>query len=147
MNRKVGLIIGGVALLGVGVYFALRKRKIGFYDNIWCTDDKCSSYDTQSKVNSYMGVNFVGENGGENVGNGTGMLTLIFPKPHGLKVDEEILIEQDSGAKYEEYNGVALVVKVNNPFVITTNKARLGDTPTNGGYVYTRSLVSKLFNQ
>lgn len=145
MSKKVKLIIGGVTILSIGAYLAFRKRKIAFYDNIWCDDDKCSFIDSQSKVNSYMGVSFSGDDN-KDLGNGTGMLTLVFPKPHGLIADDEIMIEQNKGAKYDYYNGVATITSVPNPFVIVTNKARQGDTPTDGGVVYTKSFVNKMFN-
>ncbi len=145
MKKKVKLIIAGVTVLCVGAYLALRKRSIPFYDNIWCGDGTCSSADSQAKVNTYMGVSFSGDND-SNQGNGTGNLSLVFPKPHGLKVDQDIVIEQDKGAKYDYYNGVTNITSVPNPFVIVTSKARQGDTPANGGVVYTKSFVSEMFN-
>lgn len=139
---KKGLIVLGVGILSVMTYLSLRKRKYRFYDNVWCKDQNCTDFNTQEKVDRYM-------RGGQPRSAAKfdyGQLTLVFEKPHKLKRNQTILIEQDAGAKYPLYNGLTTITKVPNDFTIVVNKPRRGDSPTNGGVVTTESVLSNIFN-
>ncbi len=138
---KNALIFLGVGIMGVASYFAIRKREVKFYDNVRCKDHTCKEFDTKEKVDSYVS----GGRPRQVITYEDGMLHLIFEKPHGLRKDEEILIEQSAGAKYPQYNGLTSVVRVPNDYVIAVVKPRLGDTPTNGGVVTAKSILSEYF--
>jgi hypothetical protein len=145
LGKKKIFIIAGVLAAAIGAYFALRKRKIAFYDNVWCGDGTCSDFSTQAQVNALMGSNFSGFNAdGDNSGNDTGYFQLLFSEPHGLKEGDRIFVEQDAGATYPYYDGWTDVKKVINPFVVRTPKARQGNTPVNGGFVYVESWYSQM---
>ena len=43
LKRKQLYFLGGIALLGIGSYFLLRRKKVTFFDNVWCSDMECSN--------------------------------------------------------------------------------------------------------
>ena len=43
ISKKQIYILGGVALLGISSFFMFRKRRIMFFDNVWCSDGECSN--------------------------------------------------------------------------------------------------------
>jgi hypothetical protein len=148
INKKKLLIIGGVLTTGILSYFALKKRKIRFFDYVWCAEPECAEYSTQAQVDAYadeMGVSRSSRSGDNP---STGYYQLIFQKPHGLKQGEEIFIEQDAGAEFAYYDGWTTVKEVLTPYVIRTPKARqYGSFPARGGYVYAPSLATSLINK
>lgn len=144
IKKKQIIIIAGILSAAVGSYFAFRKRKIAYYDNVWCDDNKCTEFDTQAKINSYINnTNFTGDTR-DGSGDGTGYYQVLFPKPHGLKQGDKIFIEQDAGATYPYYDGWTSVKEVLNPFVVRTSKARQGTSPAEGGFVYVESWYSQM---
>jgi len=147
-KNKIKLIAIAVGV-GAATYFAFRKKKIRFFDYVWCSDSDCTNIEDAIE---YCGGRSVEtptqEEMEECVGNTdafeTGTYNLIFSKPHNLKVGEKIFVEQDANAVYSEYDGWTKVATIFNPYIIGTSKARLGSAPTQGGYIYTESLVEKL---
>ena len=145
LNKKKLLIIGGVLTTGLLSYFALKKRKIRFFDYVWCEDSECSEYSTQAQVDAYAEEMGVARSSRSGDNPSTGYYQIIFYEPHGLEKGEEIFIEQDAGAEFAYYDGWTTVKEVLNPYVIRTPKARqYGSFPARGGYVYAPSLVKRL---
>ena len=134
-KNKKAFLIGGVVVIGGLAWYIFRTKKIAFYDNVWCADDDCSNVNPES----YTRTNEVRES------DGTGNLNLLFKEPHGLKVGEEIYITQNDGAEFPSYDGKTSVRKIYSPYVLSTTKARMGDSPVIGGFVSTSSRASKLF--
>ena len=139
---KKGLIVLGVGVLSIMTYLSLRKRQYRFYDNVWCKDQNCSDFNSQEKVDRYMR----GAEPRSSARFDSGQLTLVFEKPHKLKRNSTILIEQDAGATFPLYDGLTTITKVPNDFTIVVNKPRRGNTATNGGTVTTESVLSNIFN-
>lgn len=133
----------GVGSLMASLYFLVRKRKVEFFNNVMCDTEACLNFDTQEKVDDYIKKSrqrgAVDTKGLDD----TGSLQLLFKKPHGFRVNEEVVIEQYKDAKYKQYNGTTVIVRVNNPYVITVNKARRGDSPVNGGVVTGQSVLNR----
>ena len=145
LGKKKIFMVAGILAAAIGSYLALRKRKIAFYDNIYCGDATCSEFSTQEQVNTLAKSDFSGFNAdGDNVVDNTGYFQLVFAEPHGLKEGERIFVEQDAGAAYSYYDGWTDVKKVINPFVVRTPKARQGNSPVNGGFVYVESWYSQM---
>jgi hypothetical protein len=218
LSKKRIYAFVGIAALGVGSYFMLRRKRIIFFDNVWCNDDECTKitdalqyctgeggyqegdpstggertidnsgkqpnnldscineenvlseqelvYDAQIEnglrdedgnvlVNSEQEVEDIAlqnnaERGNsrswEDEGYTTGYLNLIFPKPHGLKDGQRIYIGQDDLPEaIGEYNGDAVIEKVLTPYIVRTNKPRVGSTTTVGGYIVLPSLWDEL---
>jgi len=133
----------GVGSLMASLYFLVRKRKVQFFNNVMCDTDACINLDTQEKVDDYIkkskqrtAINTKGLDD-------AGSLQLLFDKPHGFRVNEEVVVKQNLDAKYKQYNGATVIVRVNNPYVITVNKARRGDSPVNGGIVTGQSVLNR----
>tara|TARA_A100001201_G_C4038789_1_gene186002 strand:+ start:32 stop:427 length:396 start_codon:yes stop_codon:yes gene_type:complete len=128
MKRKTLLIAGIVGLAAVGAYFAFRKKSLRFYDNVWCGEDNnhCADIDVATYIQSSRKAR---NDGGSN------NLNLLFTQPHGLKAGDEIYIKQDKPFTFESYNGQASVAEVYTDYIIRTNKARMGNTPIEGGEV------------
>ena len=43
LSKKKIYFLAGIAALGVGAFFLFRKRKVTFFDNVWCSDSECSN--------------------------------------------------------------------------------------------------------
>ena len=133
----------GVGSLMASLYFLVRKRKVQFFNNVMCDTDACINLDTQEKVDDYIKKSkqrtAINTRGLDDAGS----LQLLFDKPHGFRVNEEVVVKQNLDAKYKQYDGETVVVRVNNPYVITLNKAGVGDSPGNGGVVIGQSVLNR----
>lgn len=136
-NKKAALI-GGVLLTGALAYYLFRSKKIQFYDNVWCGNDNNECLDIN--VETYGSGQRAGLRSG---GNGSGNLNLLFKEKHGLEEGDDIYITQNANQVYD-YDGKASVQKVITPYIIRTNKARMGDSPIVSGYVSTNSKWSDI---
>jgi len=65
----------------------------------------------------------------------SGTFGMISTEPHNLNVGDSIYVLQDTGFTHSSYNGVATVIEVISPYIISTNKAWAGNSPTDGGTV------------
>ena len=216
LSRKQIYMLAGITALGVGSFFMFRRRRIVFFDNVWCGDDTCTKI--TDAVAYCTGQGGVAEGGGRDVedekpanlaqcvseqsdlgeqeliydaqmanglidedgnviptseqeahqiienienleGGGrtariggedqytTGPFNIIFPKPHGLNVGDKIYVQQDDVPEaYSQYNGDTIVTKVYTPYIIATDKPRVGETPHVGGYVIMPSVWSQLLS-
>jgi hypothetical protein len=43
LKKKQIYVLAGIAALGLGSYFMFRRRRIMFFDNVWCGDEQCSN--------------------------------------------------------------------------------------------------------
>jgi hypothetical protein len=155
LSKKQMIVLGGISLAALGAYLLFRTKKIRFFDNVWCSGDKCENItECFGSPQAYLddcasGVCETdcpeGDGEGRSDFENTGYLNLLFPEPHGLKAGDKIFIEQDAGATYPEYDGANTVEKVLNDYIIRTDKARRGSTPVEGGTVTIPSRFSKLF--
>jgi hypothetical protein len=136
-NKKAALI-GGVLLTGALAYYLFRSRKIEFYDNVWCGEDNNECLDID--VATYGSGQRAGLRSG---GNGSGNLNLLFKEKHELEEGDVIYITQNKNQAYD-YDGKANVQKVITPYIIRTDKARMGDSPIVGGYVSANSKWSEI---
>jgi len=164
MTKNKKILIGITLGLGVASYFVLRKKKIRFYDYVWCSNDECANI--TDAVAYCGGATSAEEQGGnkaipstpptqkeieECVANANtqddGMYNLIFAKPHNLKVGQRIFVEQDAGNTHSDYDGWTKVNYIYSPYIIATNKPRLdGSTPAEGGYIYVESIFDSWFD-
>jgi len=147
-KKKIIAISSVVALTGVAIYMATKRRSIRFYDNVFCEGDtNCPNVDPQSYVQMMIdadaGTNFVQFQGGDGVG--AGYMNLFFPQGHGLKEGDIITVKQDAGAAFPSYNGDTTVKKVLSPYIIRTAKAFKGSSPSVQGTVYTQTWIEKTF--
>ena len=228
INKKQVYILGGIALVGIGSFFMFRKRRIMFFDNVWCSDGECSNIDDaisycqgntydsdgdgipdsappgggrtttestnfatclndqcnqQEKVaveDAQIAIGLKNNEGEvlvtseaeavqlasqyatdaerksagqsnrswEDEGYTTGNFNIIFSKPHGLTVGQKIFIVQDETPEtIGSYNGEARVDAVRSPYIIGTNKPRVADTPSIGGYVVVPSMWEEMFGK
>ena len=166
MTKNKKILIGITLGLGAASYFVLRKKKIRFYDYVWCNNEECGNI--QDAV-AYCG----GATSAEEQGYGRaalpalpptedeiqvcvanadtyddGMYNLIFAQPHNLKVGQRIFVEQDKGNTHSDYDGWTKVTHIYSPYIIATDKPRLdGSTPAEGGYIYVESIFDSWFNE
>jgi hypothetical protein len=70
------------------------------------------------------------QNSGQDIGGG---VAFIANEPHGLKVGDVVMIEQETGAKWRQYNGEAVVAYVIAPNIFAIEKAFQGNSPVNPG--------------
>ena len=155
MNKKKKILIGITLGVGVATYFAFRKRKIRFYDYVWCEDAECTNIQnaiaycggnraattdtpTQSEIEDCVANANTVDDGNYN---------LIFPQPHNLKVGQRIYVEQDEGNTHSDYDGWTKINHIFSPYIAGTDKPRLdGSTPNEGGYIYVESWGDKLLS-
>ena len=146
-NKKIIALSAVTVLIGVGVFMATKRRKIRFYDNVWCEGESCSNVNPSTYVSEMIaagaGSEFASFQGGDGVGKG--YLNLLFPQGHGLTKGDVITIIQDSGATFPYYNGETVVKKVMSPYIIRTAKAFMGNSPSMQGTVYTQTWLEKMF--
>ena len=64
----------------------------------------------------------------------SGLVGYATNSPHGFKVGDSVLIEQDEGYKYEQYNGQTIVQWADETAFITL-KGFMGNSPANPGRV------------
>mgnify|MGYP003627414262 CR=1 FL=1 len=135
-NKKAALI-GGVLIGGVLAFYLFRRKKVEFYDNVWCgeANNDCLDIDVQNYTRSSA------PRGGNNTGN----VNLLFKEKHGLSEGEEIYITQDENSVYD-YDGKATIDMVVSPYIVRTNKARMGDSAVVGGYVSKKSNWSEIIS-
>tara|TARA_R110002012_G_scaffold59532_3_gene155779 strand:+ start:10600 stop:11283 length:684 start_codon:yes stop_codon:yes gene_type:complete len=224
LNKKQIFALAGIAVLSAGSFFMFRRKRIMFFDNVWCSDEECSNIDdaisycegntydsdgdgipdspppgggrsaskstnlsscindqtNQQEKNAIEDVQIEiglkdidgnvivnseaeaaqlandyatqvertldGDLTWEEMGYTTGMFNIVFPKPHGLKVGQKIFIVQDDTPEtIGSYNGEATVNAVRSPYIIGTNKPRVGNTPAVGGYVVAPSMWDEMF--
>ena len=77
----------------------------------------------------------------DNSGNFTlNKIGFISKTPHSFKVGDTIIIVQNEGATFSQYNGFTTILAINSglvsgyPYDITIDEVGLGNTPPNGGY-------------
>ena len=111
MKKKL-MIIGSafVAVMGIVILIiAFRKKE-------WRFDD-----------NYFSGVS------------GTSMLGFIGKTKPPFKPNQPVVITQDAGATYPEYDGETTVDAVyemeSGDWIVEVAKNRIGDTPVNGGFI------------
>jgi hypothetical protein len=152
MNKNKKILLGVTLGLGAASYFVLRKKKIRFYDYVWCNNEECGNIEDAV---AYCGAGrSVPPTQGEIetcVANANtqddGMYNLIFAKPHNLKVGQRIFVEQDEGNTHSDYDGWTKITHIFSPYIISTNKPRLdGSTPAEGGYIYVESIFESWFD-
>ena len=139
-NNKKLLIFGGLFSSGILAYLLFKNgKKIQFVDNVWCADSQCSNVDPTTYV-SFSGkfINASGDN------NNTGNVNLLFTEPHNLSAGEEILVKQDAGATYPEYDGWRRISYVYNEYVVMLDIPRKGNTPAEGGFIERGSVFSRI---
>ena len=167
MSRNKKILIALTLGLGVASFFAFRKRKIRFFDYVWCADEACSNIeDAIAYCNPQQSRNVnVADNTASTADNkpltddevevcvanadtiDDGMYNLIFAQPHNLKVGQRIYVEQDEGNTHSDYDGWTQVAYIYNDYIISTDKPRLdGSTGNEGGFIYVESYFDSLFN-
>ena len=138
-NKKL-LIYGGIFSFGILAYLLFKNgKKIRFVDNVWCADDQCTNVDPAT-YSGFSGefVNMVGN------ANNTGNVNLLFSEPHNLSAGEEILVTQNSGSTFPEYNGWRRISYVYNEYVVMLDIPRKGNTPVEGGFIERGSVFSRI---
>ena len=152
-SRTKKMLIYGVAIIGssIGAFLLLRKREIEFFDNIWCEGENCGNIDDAI---AYCSGGRTTDNTPFNEGDlicdgdvGMGYLNLIFPEKHGLKEGQKIDITQNDDAVYPYYDGRTVVLKVINDYIIRTDKAFKGDSPSIGGKVIVDSIINNFLSE
>lgn len=145
-KNKLILYSAAIVATSVASYFLLRKRKLEFYDNVWCEDGNCcnikitdTGYDL---VECFSGFNADGDVVEEE---NTGNVNLLFLEPHGLKKGDTITVSQDANAPFPSYDGKTRVSKVFNDHIIMLDKSRAGSSPIIGGSVMVDSLLNRWF--
>ena len=171
MSRNKKLLIALTLGLGVGSYFAFRKRKIRFFDYVWCADEACSNIEDAIEYcnpprSRNVNIGDIPDNAASTTNTNRpltddevevcvanadtiddGMYNLIFAQPHNLKVGQRIYVEQDEDNTHSEYDGWTQVTHIYNDYIISTDKPRLdGDTGNEGGFIYVESYFDSLFN-
>lgn len=69
-------------------------------------------------------------NGGADIGGGLG---IVANEPHGLKVGDRVIIKQDAGAKWPQYDGQATVAYIITDKIFAVHKPFAGNSPVNPG--------------
>lgn len=147
---KKKLLIYGAAVVGTSLasFFLFRKRKIDFYDNVYCSGEECCNVKPTSTgydvVSCFSGAD--GERDAESEFQGEGYMNLVFIKPHGLKEGEAIAITQDDNKVFDYYDGKTTVKKVINKYIIRTAKAFKGSSNVVGGNVVVDSVFNRFMN-
>ena len=108
------VIIGTILLVLLAAWYFYSKRWKKFSDN-----GQAGALNKQA--NGEQAVD---------LGGGVGF---VCNEPHGLKVGDRVMIEQEPGFKYKEYNGEAEVAFVISDKIFAVKKAFEGPSPVNPG--------------
>jgi len=118
-KKKKILIIGGIIVVaGVIIYFATRKKTSGggLFKKSWKFEDNYWTSTGQSSSN----LGFIG----------------VTQPP--FSVGDKIIVTQDGGAAFPEYDGETTVEHIyqqNGKWVMDVARKRLGDSPANPGII------------
>ena len=148
LSKKQMLLLGGVSVAALGAYMLFRKPRIEYFDDIWCSEGCQNIEDEFGGIQGYIehmeACCMEASEGEVSKSGGTGNVNLLFRKPHGLSVGDEIYLKQNEVKRVFDYDGTTTVRRVINENIVSLNMARIGSSNVVGGEVIKPSLWSEI---